>query len=472
MEAIIIGYTVAIIVLIICSAFFSMTETAFTSVSRVKLKKLANEGNKKAARSIKILDNYDRFLTTILIGNNLVNIAGTSLATTVFAILLGAETGAIATTVVMTLALLIFSEITPKVLAKKYPEKIVMAVCTAVYYIMLILSPLSWLFSKLTNLIGSDDGPQITEEEFEVMIDEIQSEGVLEETEGKLLKSALKFDDVKVVDVCVHRTEIVAIDVDREIKDLEEMFIETGYSIIALYEETIDNIIGEAYAKTYFMRKSEGGDFAIRDVMAPVKYIPETVSAADALNGMQKSRMHLAVVLDSHGGTRGIVTIVGLLNVLLGEIWDSDDGSSGDVRATTTGCYVIKGTASLDDVTEKTGVTISRDGFKDPTITGLVMYRLQRVPIVGDIVELDKATITVDSVEDHCVKECTLVVKNASLEDDAEDVATLLDRLRVLKSEKEEDSQEVDSVLERLRARRREALERIKEESLIEKLKV
>ncbi|MBQ7979037.1 MAG: DUF21 domain-containing protein, partial [Candidatus Methanomethylophilaceae archaeon] len=237
-------YIVAIILLMISSAFFSMSETAFTSASEIKLKKLANEGNRNAEKAIRIIEGYDKFLTTILIGNNLVNIAASSLATTVFAILLGAETGAIASTVVMTLALLVFSEITPKALAKKQPERICLGVCSIVHWIMIIFSPLSWLFTKLMKLIGSDEGPTLTEDELEVMIDEIQSDGILEKRESELIKNAMRLDDIQVAEVYVHRTDIVAIDVDESVDDLGNLFVSSGYSRIPVYDDTIDNIIG------------------------------------------------------------------------------------------------------------------------------------------------------------------------------------------------------------------------------------
>jgi len=471
MEPEIIGYIVAIVLLIICSAFFSMSETAFTSVSVIKLKKMANEGNRKAERAINIIENYDRFLTTILIGNNLVNIAGTSLATTMFAILLGAETGAVASTVVMTLALLIFSEITPKSLAKRYPEKITIAVCNLVYYIMLILSPLSWLFAKLTNLIGSSDGPDITEDELEVMIDEIQSDGVLEKSESELLKNALRLDDIQVSEVYVHRMDVVAIDVDEKVEILGDMFVKTGYSRIVVYDDTIDNIIGVVYSKTYFTNNALDVKFSIHDILMPVKYIPDTVSVADALSEMQKSKMHMAVVLDSYGGTLGIVTLEDLLEELVGDIWDESDAVTNDVRASTGGCYVVKGMANLDDVMEKVGIFINREEYDEASVSGFIMYKLERAPTKGDVVELDNATITVNSVKGHRVIDCTLVVKNEPIEDDSEEVESLMQRLRALRNGPLEDPEEEANIVERLKELRHESIEEFKEEALINKLK-
>jgi CBS domain containing-hemolysin-like protein len=418
MDPIVIGYVIAILVFICLSAFFSMSETAFTSVSEIKLKKMANEGDRKAERAIGILENYDKFLTTILIGNNLVNIAATSIATTMFAIFLGAETGALVSTVIMTVTLLIFSEITPKSLAKKYPEKICIRICSAIHWVLIIFTPLSWFFTKIANLVGSSDGPAITEDELEVMIDEIQSDGVLEKSESELIKNAMRLDDIHVSEVYVHRVDIVAIDVDENIDDLGKLFVSSGFSRIPVYDDTIDNIIGVAYSKTYFTNKALGVKFSIHDILMPVKYIPETVTVADALSELQKSKIHLAVVLDSYGGTKGIVTMEDLLEELVGEIWDESDAVQQDVSASTGGCYIVKGMANLDDVMEKVGIFIDRDGYDDPSLSGFIMHKLHRAPTKGDVVELDNATITVNSVKGHRVIDCTLVVKNEPIEDE------------------------------------------------------
>ena len=412
MDSIVFVYASAIVLLIILSAFFSMSETAFTSVNEIKLKKMANDGNKKATRALFILDDYDKFLTTILIGNNLVNIAGTSIATTMFAILLGAETGAIATTVIMTLALLIFGEITPKSYAKTHAEKICIAICSLTYWIVKAFTPLSWLFLKLTKLVGSTEEEPITEDELEVIIDEIQSDGVLEKSESELIKSAMRLDDITVAEVYVPRVDIIAIDADEPVEELGKLFVSSGFSRIPIYDDTIDNIIGVTYSKTYFTNTASGVKFSIRDITMPVKYIPETVTVANALSELQKSKIHLAVVLDSYGGTRGIVTLEDLLEELVGEIWDESDYIQQDVSADTGGRYIVKGNAKLDDVIERIGIYIDRGEYDEVSMTGFIMYKLQRAPTKGDVIELDNATITVNNVKGHRVVDCSLVVRN------------------------------------------------------------
>ena len=407
-----IAYALAIVLLICFSAFFSMSETAFTSVNEIKLKKMANEGNKRAKKTLVILEDYDKFLTTILIGNNLVNIAGTSIATTMFAILLGAETGALATTIIMTLLVLVFGEITPKSYAKRHPESICMAICSIISLIIKLLHPFSWLFIKVTTIFGKGKEQVITEDELEVMIDEIQTEGVLEKSESELIKSAMRLDDITVADVYVHRVDIVAVEINETIDVLGDVIVSSGFSRIPVYEDTIDNIVGVVYSKTYFTNKAMNVKFEIRDIIMPVKYIPETVTVANALNELQRSKIHIAVVLDSYGGTRGIVTLEDLLEELVGEIWDESDAVQMDVSAAAGGRYIVKGMANLDDVMEKIGIHIDREDYTDPSVSGFVMYKLQRAPTKGDVVDLDNAVITVNSVKGHRVVDCAFVVKN------------------------------------------------------------
>ena len=337
MDPITIVYIVIIALLIVCSAFFSMSETAFTSANQVRLKKMAKDGDKRAEKTLNILEDYDKFLTTILIGNNLVNIGASSLATTAIALILvgmASSTVSLISTVVMTIIVLLCGEITPKTLAKRNPEKYAMRVCSIVGAIEKLFSPVSWLFTKLTNAIGnrtgSGDAP-MTEDELEVMIDEIEDGGVLEESESRLIKSAIRFDDTQVGEVFVPRVDITATDVSSTPNDLGKLFTATGYSRIPVYDGSIDNIIGVVYSKDFFSAMFNGRQFAIRDIMKPMKYVPETMSIADILSDFQKSKVHMAVVLDSYGGTMGIVTLEDILEALVGDIWDESDVIQQDI---------------------------------------------------------------------------------------------------------------------------------------------
>lgn len=420
-----IAYIVIIALLLVCSAFFSMSETAFTSASQVRLKKLAKDGDKNADRALRILGNYDKFLTTILIGNNLVNIAATSIATILFAMLLGEATGSLASTVIMTLVVLTFGEITPKTLAKRRPERIVLRIVGIVNAIEVVFSPLSWLFGKLTGYIGrktgGEDSSTMTEDELEVMIDEIEGDGVIEKTEGDLIKSAIRFDDTPVSEVYVPRMDIVGIEITSSPDDLGRLISRTGFSRIPVYDKSIDNIVGVVYAKEFFTRKFNGDSVVIKDLMKPVRYVPETMSIAAILSDFQKTKVHMAIVLDSYGGTMGIVTIEDILEELVGEIWDESDDIQQDLVRLPDGTWSVKGTANIFNVMEDLGVDFDPGEYEDYSVTGYIFYRLNRAPVRGDTVDAGRVRMTVKTVKGRRAVECVFAVSDPPQEETSED---------------------------------------------------
>lgn len=406
-------YAAIIVILIICSAFFSLTETAFTSVNRVRLKKMANEGDKKAEKTLSMLENYDKFLTTNLIGVNIVNVASTSVASLMFIGIFSTNEGlaSIVNIVVMTLVSLTFCEVIPKSVAKKNPEKWCLKTCGIFGVLMKLFSPVSWLFTKLTAAIGKDDSTGMTEDELEVMVDECAGDGVLEQSESDLIKSAIRFDDIQVSEVYVPRMDIVAIDVSADPKELGEKFTVSGYSRIPVYDKSIDNIIGVAYSKEFFTNEYLGVKFSIRDIVKPVKYVPDTMSIANILNDFQKSKMHMAVVLDSYGGTMGIVTMEDLLEELVGDIWDESDEIQQDVVKVNEDTYIVEGTANIYDIMEGFGRKFDPEDYDDYSVTGYICYKLGRPPNRGDKVETEDVEITVRSVKGRRVMESVFVLK-------------------------------------------------------------
>ena len=308
--------TAFIIVLLILSAFFSATETAYTSVNKTRIKNMANDGNRKAQRVLSNCENYERLLTTILVGNNIVNIASSTLVTAILTSVYGAEKGTIIATVLMITVLLVFGEITPKTLAKRHPEKASMAFSGAIRAVMIVLSPVVWVFMKVTHAVtrvAGDDGtakePSMTEEELSVMIDEIQQEGTIEKSEGDLIKSAIEFDDIRVSEICVPRVDVIAVDVNTDVETMRKVFAESEFSRVPVYEGTIDHIIGAVFIKDFFMKYTSGKRFAVTDIIRPVKFVPETASIATVMSDLQKAKLHMAVALDDFGGTMGIVTM-------------------------------------------------------------------------------------------------------------------------------------------------------------------
>lgn len=414
-------YAIIIVILIGCSSFFSMSETAFTSVSQVKLKKMASEGNAKAVRTLKILENYDKFLTTILIGNNLVNIAATSLATLFFSILLGAETGALASTVFMTLALLTFGEITPKSLAKRHPEKISMAVASIIRTFEIIFTPLSFIFIKLTAVFSKNDtDPAVTEDELEFVLEEFESEGAIESTECELIKSAIRFDDKTVLEILTPRVDIVGLDRTASMEDVRKVLLHTGYSRIPIYDGTVDKIIGVIYSKDFYGRYFlPNRDESIAGIIRRVRFIPETTTVAQALSEIQRSTVQMLVVVDDYGGTVGIVALEDVLEELVGEIWDESDQIEYDIVKESDGTYTVTGDANINDIMEEIGKKFDLEDYDGPTVGGFIQYKINKIPIMGDRIELEGCTMIVTSVRNRRVKYVKVIPEEPSAEEDS-----------------------------------------------------
>ncbi len=416
MDSLTIIYASIIIVLVICSAFFSLTETAFTGANRVRLKKMANDGNAKAEKALTMLEDYDKFLTTNLIGVNVVNIASSTVATVMFVALFG-DLGSLVNIVVMTLVSLTFCEIIPKSVAKKSPEKWCIKTANMFNGLIRALSPVSWLFTKLTKAIGEDENTAMSDEELEVLIDECEDDGVLKDRESELIKSAIRFDDVMVGDLCVPRTEIVAIAKDADSEKLADLVTETEFSRYPVYNGTIDDIVGMVSAKRYFTAKRKGMPCGVTDLMTTVKYVPESTRASDLLNDFQRTKTHMAVVLDSYGGTIGIITLEDVLEALVGEIWDESDEIHQDIVANTDGSFTVNGATSVYDLMDALGRDFSVEGYEENTLSGFLMHRLGRPPATGDRVMADDVEFSVVSVKGHMADECRVMDKRAPPEE-------------------------------------------------------
>ncbi len=400
-----------IIILLAFSAFFSGSETAYTGANMTRLRKMAEDGNKKAQRAMANAENFDRLLTTVLVGNNIVNIASSTLTTYVLTEMFDAEIATIVSTVLMITVLLIFGEITPKTLAKHHPEKTAMRYASMMHGIMVVLSPITWVFLKVTNAVttaAGDDGekqPTLTEEELGVMIDEIQEEGALEKSESELIKSAMELDDKPVGDICVPRVDITAVSVNTSPEYLKNLFVESGYSRIPVYERNIDRIVGAVFIKDFFAKYTSGKKFRVTDIIRPVKFVPEDASVAKVMSDLQKAKLNMAVVLDDYGGTVGIVTMEDILEELVGEIWDENDTVEYPVRKEPDGSYRVDGAANIYEVFEKIGRSFEDSGYDSSSVGGYFNYRLQRMPRTGDSVLYGDVRMTVTATGGRRVKE-------------------------------------------------------------------
>ncbi len=406
-----VGLSLVIIFLIAFSAFFSATETAYTSINRIRIKNLAKEGNKKAKLVDRLSDNYDRLLSTILIGNNIVNILSSSLATVLFTGLLG-NAGVTVSTVVMTVLVLIFGEITPKNVAKESPEKFAIAVSKPISFFAIILTPFNYLFGLwkklIDRIITSDDGGGITEEELITIVDEAESGGEIDSEERDLIKSAIEFNDREVEDILTPRIDVCAVELGTDRSEIIDTFLDTGYSRLPVFKDTIDNIIGVIHQKDLFHQMQKGTGEKIEDIISPVNYILPSMSVSDLIKTLQKSKNHFAVVVDEYGGTEGIVTLEDVLEELVGEIWDEHDKFVENFKKLSDGAYEVLGSSDLDDFMELIGEEPDED---DPnTVSGWVMEKLARMPELGDRFEYNGHKVMVTGMENRRVAKIKLII--------------------------------------------------------------
>lgn len=407
---------IIIVACIVMSAYFSATETAFSSLNRIRVKNLAEKGNKKAKLVMKLSENYDSLLSTILIGNNIVNIASASLATVLFVNMLGAEAGPSVSTAVTTVVvlMLIFGEVSPKSIAKESPEKFAMFSAPILNMLVKILTPFNFLFGQwkklLSLLFKSSDDTGITEEELLFIVDEAEQDGGIDEQESKLIHSALEFTEQEVIDVLTPRIDITAVSTQATKEEIAEIFAETAYSRIPLYDESVDHIIGIIYQKD-FHNYVYHTDKDISEIVRPTLYVHKNKKIGVLLKELQQRKMHFAVVLDEFGGTIGIVTLEDILEELVGEIWDEHDEVNSEIEIKSEDEVIALGSANVEKLFEVLNIEIAEDEEIPVIVNGWVMKELERIPVKGDTFEYKGYKITVLSVNEKRVEK-VLIKKN------------------------------------------------------------
>ena len=381
------GLWLALILCIALSAFFSATETAFSACNRVKLKTVEGPRKERAQIALSLLEKYDSLITTVLIGNNLVNIVATAIATLLFTtrILPGKED--LATTIasiVMTVVILFVGEVGPKTLAKQQPEKFAMAVGPAIRVLMVILKPLDLLFSLwrklLSKLVKPEREENQIEEELMTIIDEAQTEGDIEEDEGKLIRSAIEFNDQNASDIMTPRVDVTAIEDTATIEEAADLFRDTWFSRIPVYHEDLDHIVGILNEKDFYKKTHEGCTEITKIMKEPV-FAPASLAISNLLKLFRTSKTHLVILLDEFGGTDGIVTMEDVLEELVGEIYDEHDEISEEVVEQEDGSLIVDGNMQLEELMEKFGLENTYDA---DTVGGWAGEMLEKVPEVGD----------------------------------------------------------------------------------------
>ena len=377
---------VALVVLVVFSAFFSASETAFSSLNQIRLKSRADDGDRTAARVLAMAEKYDKLLSTILVGNNIVNIAAASIGTIIFTQMLGAERGATVSTIVLTIVVLIFGEVRPKTLAKEMPETVATAVAPVLSLLMVVFTPLTWLFSQwkrlLNHFVHSSESDTITEGELMTMVSEAENDGELTDRESELIRSAIEFDDVEVEEILTPRVDVVAVADDISLEELAQTFAESGYSRLPVYHGTIDNIIGVVHEKDFYIARLKKAT-KIDDLVAPTLYTTGSTQISQLLRTLREQHHHMAVVVDEYGGTEGIITLEDILEELVGEIWDEHDEVTEDFRKQSDGSWLVSGSASVDDLFETLDLPEDED-IDSNTVNGLVQEKTCHLPKVGD----------------------------------------------------------------------------------------
>lgn len=379
------GYLIAIIILTLCSTFFSATETAFSSANKIKLKNMAADDNKRAAQALKLAEDFDRLITAVLVGNTISNIVMTSVATVYGIMTWGARIGPTVATVIVTILILVLGEISPKILAREYSEEVALFLTPMVRALIFILTPLTFIFNGLKIFLkkafGRNEEPEFSEDELLTIVEEAEAGGAIGEAQSELIANAIEFNDIEAIDILTPRVDIVAVERGTPVAEIKKVFRESGLSRLPVYEDDLDDIIGVINQKDLYNNNVK----TIKEtekIIKPVAYVAETLKAAVLLKKMQAKRTHIAIVVDEYGGTTGLVTLEDIIEEIVGDIYDEHDAvESRDVRPAGKDTYLVAGGANLEDFFDMFDEEIEADAT---TVNGWVMIELDRLPKTGD----------------------------------------------------------------------------------------
>lgn len=413
------GKIILIVILILFSAFFSASETSFTSLNRIRLKNAAENGDKKAARVLKMAENFDKLLTTVLVGNNIVNILASSISTVLFIDIMtdvledpskGSTVGTTVATIVTTIIVLIFGEVCPKGIAKESPEKFAMLFAPVLQFLSYVFMPITFFLIGIRKLFSmlfkNKDATVITEDEIITFVEEAAHEGGINAQESELIRSAVEFNDREAQEILTHRVDIEAVSTETTAEELERLFIETGFSRLPVYEDTIDNIVGVIHHKDYY-NKVKAGKCQIKDIIKDVISVHKSIKIRDLLKLLQQSKSHMAVVADDYGGTLGIVTMEDIIEELVGEIWDEHDEIVEEIVELGENRYRVLSTAALEKVFETLGI---RGEVDETSIGGWAASALDKIPEEGDKFSYNNVDVIVTKTDSRRVLEIEITV--------------------------------------------------------------
>lgn len=405
------SYILVMIFLVLMSAYFSATETAFSSLSKTRLKTMIEKGEKKARLALRLAEDYDRLISTILIGNNIVNIALASIGTVFFIEVVKLNNGATVSTAVITVAVLIFGEITPKSIAKDMPEKFAMFSASIIKVFIVILTPVNFIFSMWKKLVSmiikTEDSGKMSQEELLMLVDEVVEDGVIDDDESDIIKNAIEFTEQEVDEILTHRVDLVALPVTADKSEFIKLFDESRYSRLLVYEESLDNIIGVIHIKD-LLDKDGITTKEIKDIMTTPMFVQRFEKINDLLTNLQQNKAHIAVVLDEYGGTLGIVTMEDILEELVGEIWDEHDEVVENFKKTEDNTYTVDASVSFDEFCDFFDVTDTET--ESVSVGGWITEELGHTPEIGEGFEYENLSIKVMEIDSHRITEISVVV--------------------------------------------------------------
>lgn len=401
----------SILIMVFCilmSAYFSATEAAFSSLNAIRLKGLADSGNRRAKLAYRLSENYDKLISTILIGNNIVNIAVASIGTLLFVKLYG-DMGATISTVVVTVLVLIFGEITPKSVAKDFPEKFAMFSAPFINLLIHVLTPVDFIFSQwkklVSKLLNTQEDSKMSQEELMMLLEEAQRDGSIDKDEGALLKNAVEFRDLEAQDILTPRVDLIAVSVDSTKEEIAESFTKSHFSRLLVYDDDIDKVVGVIHQKDFYTGNGVTPK-PLQEIITQPIFIHPTEKVSDLLKLLQSNQSHIAVVIDEYGGTLGIVTMEDILEELVGEIWDEHDQQEESFQQLDPHTYLIDGDLTFDDFCSYFHIEDDADSV---SLGGWIMERMEKVPAAGESFEYGGLSITVEEISNNRIQKVRVV---------------------------------------------------------------
>lgn len=411
--------TFLLIALILLSAFFSASETAFSSVNKIRLKNYVDEKRRGSKKALYIAENFDQALSTILVGNNIVNIAAASISAKVATDLFGGSTGLVISTVGMTILILIFGEVLPKSLAKEHAESFSLLISDVLYMLIQLFTPVTALLVMLkkvvSKLVGQRaDVPSVTEEEIKVMVNLSEEEGVIDNKEKELVHRSLDFNDILVGEIFTPRIDMVAVEVNQPVEEIRDIFLRERYSRVPVYEGDIDNVIGILSESDFFSQLVQGKEVNVLQLLRTPLFVVESMRISTLLPELQKSKVHMAIVIDEFGGTSGLITLEDILEQIVGEIWDEHDEAVKTFQKINDYEYEFNAELPLDEFCDILGIDELESSSH--TLGGWVFEMFERIPTVGESFEYESLTVTVRQVENRRIRKVLVRIREPIME--------------------------------------------------------